>query len=334
MANRQSPDHAETRNIHLLMPLVVLLSLLMTVAGKPAAATAQKALARVNDTVLTEVDLQEALNEIMPAGVFHGGFSSEKRETYRPQAFEKMIEKELFYQEALKKEMKIDEEVIKTERDKTIKRLGDKKKFKAALKKAGLTDEQYQEKLKKKHLVKRFITVEVNDKARPTDEEIKDYYLQNKKKFMRPEARKLTHILISVKPEATAEERKLKKVRAQEVIDRINAGEAMSDVAWNHSMGPYRVKGGDMGLVHRGRLYPDLEKEVFQIEPGRLSEIVETIHGYHVFRVEEVKAPEQLSLEDAHDKIQKELTKRNEKQILEDLVASLRAQARIEKYLN
>ena len=42
--------------------------------------------------MLTEADLEAALNEIMPAGVFHGGFSSEKRATYRPQAFEKMID--------------------------------------------------------------------------------------------------------------------------------------------------------------------------------------------------------------------------------------------------
>ncbi|MEE9119356.1 MAG: SurA N-terminal domain-containing protein [Calditrichia bacterium] len=63
----------------------------------------QKPVAKVNGTVLTEADLEEALNEIMPAGVFHGGFSSEKRMSHRPEAIEKMIDKELFYQEAVKK---------------------------------------------------------------------------------------------------------------------------------------------------------------------------------------------------------------------------------------
>lgn len=314
--------------------IFLLLSLGLSLLWSMPSGAFPKPVAKVNDTVLTEADLEQALNEIMPAGVFHGGFSSKKREEYRPQAFEKMIEKELFYQEAVKIGLKIDEEIIKAEREKTIERLGGEKKFKVALKNAGLTDEQYQQRLRKKQLVKRFITIEVSDKARPTDEEIKDYYRRNKKKFIRPEARKLTHILISVQPEASAEERKLKKAQAQEVIDRINAGEDMSDVAWNHSMGPYRVKGGDMGLVHRGRLYPDLEKEVFQLEPGRLSGIIETIYGYHIVRVEEVKVAKQLDLKDVYDKIKKELTKRNEKQIREDLVASLRAQARIEKNSN
>ena len=122
--------------------------------------------------------------------------------------------------------------------------------------------------------------------------------------------------------------------QAQEVIDRINAGEDMADVAWKHSMGPYRVKGGDMGLVHRGRLHPDLEKEAFELEPGKLSGIIETIYGYHIVRVEEVKAAEQLELKDVYDSIKMDLTKKNAKQIREDLVAKLRAQARITTYSN
>jgi parvulin-like peptidyl-prolyl isomerase len=314
--------------------IFLLLFLALSLLWSIPAGAFPKPVAKVNDTVLTEIDLEQALNEIMPAGVFHGGFSSKRREKYRPQAFEKMIEKELFYQEAVEIGLKIDEEIIKAEREKNIERLGGEKKFQAALEKAGLTDEQYQQRLMKKELVERFIAVEISDKARPTDEEIKDYYRRNQKKFVRPEARKLTHILISVQPEASAEERKSKKAQAQEVIDRINAGEDMSDVAWKYSTGPYRVKGGDMGLVHRGRLYPELEKEVFKLEPGRLSGIIETIYGYHIVRVEEVKAAEQLDLKDVYDNIKMDLTKRNEKQIRQDLVASLRAQARIEKYSN
>ncbi|UCD78316.1 MAG: peptidylprolyl isomerase [Desulfobacterales bacterium] len=314
--------------------IFLLLSLVLSLIWSISAGAFSKPVAKVNDTVLTEDDLQQALNEIMPAGVFHGGFSSKKREKYIPQAFEKMIEKELFYQEAVEIGLKIDEEIIKAEREKTIERLGGEKKFQTALGKAGLTDEQYQQRLRKKELVERFITVEISDKALPTDEQIKDYYRRNKQKFMRPEARKLRHILITVQPEASAEERKLKKAQAQEVIDRISAGEDMSDVAWKYSTGPYRVKGGDMGLVHRGRLYPVLEEEIFKLEPGKLSGIIETIYGYHIVRVEEVKAAEQLELKDVYDKIKMDLTKRNEKQIREDRVASLKAQARIEKLSN
>jgi len=318
-----------------IQPMVILLlSLAFALLWSIPAGAFPKPVAKVNGAVLIEADLEQALNEIMPAGVFHGGFSSEKRAKYRPEAFEKMIDKELYYQEAVKIGLKIDEEIIKAEREKTIKRLGGEKKFKVALKNADLTDEQYLEKLQKKHLVKRLIVLEVKDKARTSDEEVKAYYEANKKKFMRPEARRLVHILISVKPEASAEERKLKKARAQEVIDKIKAGQDISAVAWEYSDGPYRVKGGDMGLVHRGRLSPTFEKEVFQLEPGRLSGIIETIYGYHVVRVEEVKPQEQMRLEDVYQSIEKELTEKKEKELQEALTARLREHAQIEKYSN
>ena len=91
--------------------IFLLLSLALSLLWSIPAGAFPKPVARVNGTVLTEADLEAALNEIMPAGVFHGGFSSEKRATYRPQAFEKMIEKELFYQEAVKKGLKVEEEL-------------------------------------------------------------------------------------------------------------------------------------------------------------------------------------------------------------------------------
>jgi len=325
-------NNSTPRAKKILHVIFLLLFTALLVAWDKAAGALSKPVAKVNGTVLTETDLEEALNEIMPFGVFHGGFSSKKRRQHRPQAFEKMIDKELFYQEAVKQGIEVDEQVIKAERDRTIKRLGGDQKFKAALKKSGLTDEQYQEKLRKKHLAKRLITVEVKDKAQATSEEVKEYYEKNKEKFMRPEARRLKHILISVKPEAKTEEWKAKKLRAQEVLDKIKAGEDMSVVAEEYSDGPYRVEGGDMGLVYRGRLRPDLENQVFQLEPGQLSGIIETIYGYHIVRIEEVRPEEQLSLQDVYPKVQKELTEKKEKQLQKALTVRLRKNAHIEVY--
>ena len=142
----------------------------------------------------------------------------------------------------------------------------------------------------------------------------------------------MKHILIKVSPNATAGERKLKKARAQKVIDEIKSGKDMSMLAWDYSEGPYRVKGGDLGLVHKGRLEPELEKEAFRLMPGQLSNIIETRYGYHIVRVEEIKTPEQLDLEDVSKRIKEELTEKKETQLREALVEKLKAQANIEVY--
>jgi len=47
--------------------------------------------------------------------------------------------------------------------------------------------------------VNQIITRELKNKAAVSDKEAREYYETNKKKYMRPEARKIRHILISVK---------------------------------------------------------------------------------------------------------------------------------------
>lgn len=320
-----------TSNKYLSILLLLLLFGMFPVSVN-AVDTAHNQVAMVNDTVLTEADLQEALNEIIPAGVFHGGFSAEKRMEYRPQAFEKMVEKELFYQEAVGKGLQIDRTLIETRRDNTIKRLGGMKRFEAALKKSGISDQQYQNKLMKEQLIEALITSEIVSKALVTEAEAAEYYQTNKSKFMRPEARKIRQIQISVAPNAPAEEWVQKRLKAQEVVDKIESGEDMAAVAWEYSEDKYRVKGGDLGLVHRGRLDPALEDEIFKLEKDQLSGVIETIHGYHVVRVEEVRPAEQLSLDDISTKVSNELRKEKEAQLRTELIRRLRDEARIEIY--
>lgn len=149
---------------------------------------------------------------------------------------------------------------------------------------------------------------------------------------MRPEARRIRQIKISVAPNATAEEREQKRLKALEVHSKIKGGEDMGAVAWEYSEDKYRVKGGDLGLVHRGQLIPDLENEVFKLKKNELSIILETIYGFHVVRVEEIKNPEQLSLSDISTKIRAELTQKKEDQVRMELIRNLRAKAKIEIY--
>jgi len=313
--------------------LLVLISvILFGWTGESWAGNGEKPVAKVNQAILTRIDLERALNEIMPAGVFHGGFSSEKRASYRPQAMDRMIEKELFFQEAVRTSLEIDQEVIAQNRERMIKKAGSEKAFIAALKRAGIDDQQYREKLIKKHLTGRLIDEELTKKPDVTDEMVKNHFEANRTKFMRPEARGLWHILVKVNPSASQEEKALRKARALEALEKIQTGEDMSKTAWEYSDGPYRVKGGKMGLVHKGRLVKDLEKVAFKLKTGEMSGLVETMYGYHIVQVKEIKPAEQLELKDVATKIKKRLTEKRKKQLRKTLIQRLRDEARIEVY--
>lgn len=318
-----------TKKIRRFLLAAVVLSALFYVSQ---ALAGQKAVVKVNETVLTEADLQEVMNRIIPAASFHGTMSPERKAAYRPRAIEELIEEELLYQGAKERGMTVKKSRIKETVKATIKRLGGKKNFKTALKRANLTKKQYERKLEKKFLINRIIRLEVEQKASVSDEQVREHYERNRKGYMRPEARRLRHILISVEPAATGEQRRQRRQRAEEVLRKAGEGQDFSQLAWDYSDDPYRVKGGDLGLIHRGRLDPDLEEAVFSLEAGQVSGIIETIYGYHIVRVEEVRKPEQLSFKDVSQKIRRQMRQKKLKELKSALITGFRENARIEVY--
>lgn len=52
------------------------------------------------------------------------------------------------------------------------------------------------------------------------------------------------------------------------------------------------AKGGDLDWVRRGVMVPEFERWMFALAPGRLSPLVETEYGFHIIRVDRVRAAE------------------------------------------
>lgn len=72
------------------------------------------------------------------------------------------------------------------------------------------------------------------------------------------------------------------KERLRKLRERIANGESFEALAVLYSEDPGSAKkGGDIGLHGRGELYPEFEAIAFKLEPGELSEIMETEAGFH-----------------------------------------------------
>jgi len=298
----------------------------------PAWSAQPKPFAKVNDEVLTAFDFNEALNKLLPAASFHGGITPSTREKYRDKAMQRMIDDELLYQEAMKIGLKADKRAVKDEREAIIERSGGKAQYKQALEAVGFSDKEFQKKLEKRLLLKKVIEVEVDEKATVSDEEAREYYDKNKKSYLRPESWHIRHILISVPPNALQSQWDAARKKAEEALKKIKDGEDMASVAWDYSDDPYRVKGGDLGIVHSGMLVAELENAVKKLDVGEMTGVVQSIYGFHIARVEEKLGAEQLPYEDVADSIKKSIEKKRKAKLEKELIERLRADATIEVY--
>jgi peptidyl-prolyl cis-trans isomerase C len=92
---------------------------------------------------------------------------------------------------------------------------------------------------------------------------------------MKPEQEvRARHILVGTEAEA------------KEIADRLKKGEDFATLA-NQKSKDTNAAGGDLGFFTRGQMVKPFEDAAFALEPGQISDPVQTQFGWHIFKVEE-----------------------------------------------
>ena len=104
------------------------------------------------------------------------------------------------------------------------------------------------------------------------------------------------HILVQAPQGATQTQRDSVRSLASELLQRARAGEDFEMLAREYSADVTAERGGDLGFFSRGEMLPAFDSAAFALEPGQLSEVVTTIYGHHIIRVDEKDMPDFDSL--------------------------------------
>lgn len=176
------------------------------------------------------------------------------------------------------------------------------------------------------------------DKIDVDEDKVKALYESNKDKYIVPEQRHARHILFKVEDADDAGIRAEKRKKAEEVLLLAQQGQDFSELAKKYSEGPSGPSGGDLGFFGKGAMVPTFDESVFQLQPGGLSDIVETEFGFHVIKLEEVRAGKVRLYEDVKEEIVDEIRQKDVKglafkrasQSYEDIIRS----GSLEKYSN
>jgi peptidyl-prolyl cis-trans isomerase SurA len=90
-------------------------------------------------------------------------------------------------------------------------------------------------------------------------------------------------------PKANAEQKAIAKAKAEELRKRILNGEDFCALASIYSMDGSKDNCGDLGCKTRNTFVTSFSAAAFKLQPGEISEVVETEFGYHIIKMESLQ---------------------------------------------
>lgn len=227
-------------------------------------------------------------------------------------AAENLVEQTLLKQESQKSIPPPTPDVLAAELAKVKDQLGD------------MSNEDAKKELSAHIMVEKLIQDITKDVPLPADEEILEFYNNNKELFKMPEQVHVSHIVKHVNGPADA-------IKANEEIQNIkqqlDEGVPFEELATSHSDCPDSA--GDLGFFPRGQMVQEFEDIVFGLKPGEVSGVFATQFGYHIAKVHEKRPAGTASLHEVRDYIAKELTRIRSQKLLEEFVDELKVNAEI-----
>lgn len=251
-----------------------------------------KVVAVVNNEVITLSELEEETSGLLRSVTENNPQKPilEALEEARQMALNGMIERRLIQQKAKKYNVTVTEEDIDIAYENIRNGMSlDPAGFIEKLGKSGLTVESYRNKLKSQILQSRLLSYDVRSKIVVTEEMIAEYYRENYTSNVDKGSYYLLQIGCSWNKKDDPEELMLDKQQTRSRIERIfdlaQKGQDFRVLAEKFSELPSASDGGDIGVFTLDEMAPAMRDAVSSLQPGEISQIIETPAGYQFFKL-------------------------------------------------
>lgn len=153
-----------------------------------------------------------------------------------------------------------------------------------------------------------YVEVVLEDMARdydPDEEALRKAYESDPTRFRTEEERRARHILIAVDASRTDS---VARSLADEIAGKLAAGGDFAALAAQYSNDPGSAsRGGDLGFAAPGNYVEAFDKALFALQVGETSSPVKTEFGYHIIRLDELRAGAGKSFDEVRDELANEL---------------------------
>jgi len=135
----------------------------------------------------------------------------------------------------------------------------------------------------------------------PEEDYLRDLFEAQKARFISPEQRQVSHILIEVAADASEAEIETARQTAEDLSRRAKEGEDFATLAAENSQDQGSASaGGDLGWVESGVMVQAFENAMYELSmEAPISEPIQTGFGWHVIQLREVRESTGMSFEEA-----------------------------------
>ena len=255
----------------------------------------------------------------------------DKLKQLRKEAMELMIEQELVRQAADAKGIAATPGEIDAAIAEVREPFDDPDEFERRLQTEGFTPKSYREHVGRMIAAKKYLDGIRSGVGEVGDEELEQYYRDNEYRLTFPEQVRVRHILLTWKPMGTTDDRAAIRKQMEPILERARAGEDFAALAREFS-DDYATKklGGDTGLFQRGQMVPAFEEVAFALQPGEISEPVETVFGVHILKLLEHKESYLLPLAEIREKLRDHIREERMEAAVKQEIERLREAGEVE----
>ena len=144
------------------------------------------------------------------------------------------------------------------------------------------------------------------------------YFNENIKNFHKKEQVRALHIMVETEDEMRQVQKELQ-----------NKQKSFAELAKEFSLGPEGIRGGDLGYFEAGQM-PEEFDDVFKLKIGKVSSIIKTPYGFHLFKVVDKIKETKMNFDESKARIRKILLQDLQDKAFQDWFFKLKKNSLIE----
>ncbi len=170
---------------------------------------------------------------------------------------------------------------------------------------------------KEQLLINEFIARKFGAQLQISEEEVRNFYEQNKQNLITPEKRSVRHIVVPTQE------------KAEEIRELLLNGADFAEMVEKHSSEDFRADGGQLGYIEKAKFIPEFSGPAFNLKLNEFSKPVQTQFGYHIIQVLDIQPAQYLDYESIKEDLKNAALQQKTDQILNAYIQKLRASSDI-----